>query len=555
MSGYNYNSTQPISGINTDVKPEHQPEGTYRFALNAVPYSDNDVEPFLTNEHSNSLIITYNNNDYDIIGHQYIGDKKHILFVVSKDNNLSGIIQFESGRPIIEIIPPCQELNLNRFYPVNSTSRKLHGCETVIYFTDNYNKPRYINLDKLDRYFDNSGNLIPEKLQLIDDYDIPNLVIEVKEGGGKLYAGSYNVAIQYLNEDLNGTNWVTISDVVNVYSDSFGKYYHDITGSYNKSDDEVYNTLFEEKMCLKSIKVTINHKGNVGKFKYFRLAYIIARTGTGLITEVLASKEYLISNTGFDNIIFTGNSEDYSKITKEEIFVDKVDIDTVKFIKQHDNRLLLFNGKGKQVDYCSFQRYASQIKADYRVDHVDPFKISGNRVATNITNSKDNVSIRMGFMGGEVYAFGIVYIFKDGTKSPVYHIPGRPQNMPTNPSNMDYYEVVNNVYENKPTISGQDYWGQDYWGNNLTGTKIRHHKFPGRDEIPLVTYNGNNGKSRYFEYTVRSYGDGLGSLSSSDFPLRYSIEYTNNDVDYSINIYVEYDPDIITNKEIPPHRF
>jgi len=29
-------------------------------------------------------------------------------------------------------------------------------------------------------------------------------------------------------------------------------------------------------------------------------------------------------------------------------------------------------------------------------------------------------------MADEVYALGIVYVFKDGSTSPVFHIPGRP---------------------------------------------------------------------------------------------------------------------------------
>ena len=31
-----------------------------------------------------------------------------------------------------------------------------------------------------------------------------------------------------------------------------------------------------------------------------------------------------------------------------------------------------------------------------------------------------------GYMPDEVYSFGIVYVTKDGTKSPAYHIPGVP---------------------------------------------------------------------------------------------------------------------------------
>ena len=40
-------------GINTDVSPETQPEGTYRWALNAVAESEEGNIGFLTNEEGN----------------------------------------------------------------------------------------------------------------------------------------------------------------------------------------------------------------------------------------------------------------------------------------------------------------------------------------------------------------------------------------------------------------------------------------------------------------------------------------------------------------------
>jgi len=553
MSGYTSNANQAIQGLHTDNKEEFQPENTYRFALNGVDNTNSEIEPFLSNESGNRFITTYN-NQFVIIGTQYIGDEETILFCVTKNNSLSTILKFKKGNNITEIIPPCPELNLHTNYNVDSTFRQVRGCEKVIYFTDNYNKPRRINLSNLSNYFDNSGNLISDKLNLIYDYSVPVLDLKVLDGNGSLYNGSYNVAIQYLDEDTNATNWITISQPVNVYNDKIDTNYFTINGSANKTeDDEVFSTLFANSKSIKHIITKIIHGENINNFKYYRLAYIIARNNTGLVTEVYASKELPITNN-IDYHIFTGNNEDYFKISKEEIFIDKVDINTVKHIEQYDNRLLLANGKGKQVDYCSFQSYASRIRSDYIVQGHNAFGISNH-------NDKTNEIVISGFLGGEVYAFGIVYVFKDGTQTPVYHIPGRPSSMSTNFSNMEFYEVVNNTYLNKPTISGNDYWGQDYWGNNLTGTKIRHHKFPNRDKVPLTEID-NSYSTNYPErrrYFARVYDSGLDTLTSADFPLKLEVTYEREfylvNRNYKVTKYIDYNHNIIDNNNTGSIQF
>lgn len=139
------------------------------------------------------------------------------------------------------------------------------------------------------------------------------------------------------------------------------------------------------------------------------------------------------------------------------------------------------------------------------------------------------------FMSDEVYALGRVYIFRDGSISPVFHIPGRVANTVTgsNPlipsfTNWDtddivgdtniydntkhlrwqvyntatkyvtpisgssvsglmgYYEVTNTYPEvNAPCDTHEDgYWGRDWQGNLIdTNTKIRHHKMPGSELV------------------------------------------------------------------------
>ena len=43
--------------------------------------------------------------------------------------------------------------------------------------------------------------------------------LDVLDSGGNLEAGSYNIAIQYVDENLNATEWITVSNIVKIYND------------------------------------------------------------------------------------------------------------------------------------------------------------------------------------------------------------------------------------------------------------------------------------------------------------------------------------------------
>ena len=50
---------------------------------------------------------------------------------------------------------------------------------------------------------------------------------------GNLKAGSYNFAIQYLDSDLNPTEWIITSDTINIYHSNLNQPFKDIEGSSN----------------------------------------------------------------------------------------------------------------------------------------------------------------------------------------------------------------------------------------------------------------------------------------------------------------------------------
>ncbi|GHV63106.1 hypothetical protein FACS1894195_5320 [Bacteroidia bacterium] len=138
----------------------------------------------------------------------------------------------------------------------------------------------------------------------------------------------------------------------------------------------------------------------------------------------------------------------------------------------------MINIQEKSIDWIGMQKYASKIKGSFVTREVilDSVHAYGN---------PKNPSVRdcVGYMPGEVYSFGIVYVFDDGRESPVFHIPGWEAN---ETSGFRSYKCQNNTYPpiHKDYGNG-DYWGVDFNGKKLEGKNIRHFKFPFRDEVEI----------------------------------------------------------------------
>src|SRR5699024_4880580 len=92
---------------------------------------------------------------------------------------------------------------------------------------------------------------------------------------------------------------------------------------------------------------------------------------------------------------------------QEEIAAFSTIISRSKTIEQIENRLILGNTQGKQVNYCNLQKYASKIKADCITKSVVLSDITDPSNPKNPTHEFGGV----GYMPGEIYSFGIVYIF------------------------------------------------------------------------------------------------------------------------------------------------
>ena len=462
----NNNITRAFKGLHTDNSPQDQPKGTYRFALNGITETDNDN--FISNEESNERCVEFPQN-YVPIGKEYIGNNQNVIFLVNEDENLSEIGILDGN---------CNyetHVNFNLGFKstnqIDATYRLRKGCERTIYFTDGLNKPRIYNFDKPED-FKTNDNWDINKFNLFKTYQKRPYFKDIKiEENGELLPGSYNFAIQYLDEDLNATEWITSSKVIIIYNDSEkANSFDNIRGSTNKKTD--YQDF---GVTNKSIHLIIDNLDT--SFLFYRIAIIEANNGSGIVNNVYYSKEINTKNTLF---VYSGNNYNV-KGTEEEIAQFNDIITSAKHIEQIENRLLLSNTKGKQVNFCEYQKYASKIES-----HLVLQEVNINDLSDPNCPKREYIE-KVGYMPGEVYSFGIVYVFKDQTTSPVYHIPGSGNKS----DDISVYETTSFYTDNS---SCEDYWGKDKDGISLKGEYIRHHKFPFRRdvEIPLVEKKTKN---------------------------------------------------------------
>ncbi len=468
------NVTSIQKGLHTDDSPQAQTKGTYRYALNSINETELGDLFFNSNEESNENCGNLPTG-HVALGKVYIGNGDTVVFSLLNDNiSEIGIIGADcSYNSLIQ-----SDLGFKYLHQIDATFRLRRGCERTIYWVDGINKPRYVNIDKLENFKNNRNEWDINKFNLIRDYnEIPNLEnIKVNDGGGQLMPGSYNISIQYLDEDLNATEWIITSGIINIYNDSINNDYLDINGSINKNED--YRDF---PVTGKSIEVTVSNLDN--SFRFYRLAFIEASNGDGFVSHIKYTSKISISQKTF---VYTGKNFE-SKGTEKEILQVNNIIDSADSIEQVENRLLLANVKGKEINFCELQKYASKIKADL---------VLKKRYINVLLDSTKNPTAHIdgiGYMPGEIYSFGIVYIFNDGSLSPVYHIPGKSQNdadtifdtvegLDLMPMSADNISLNGTYIDNENCIDG-GYWGLDSNDISLENKQVRHHRFPLRSEI------------------------------------------------------------------------
>lgn len=538
MKDINKNITRPYKGLHTDNSLQDQPKDTHRYGLNGLRESQEGDENFNSNEESNEVCADFGQG-FIPIGKEYIGNGQSAVFLTNPAAQIKDIIAILDDECNYTVMVNAN-LGFSVEKQIDATYRLRRGCERTIYFTDDLSKPRIYNFDKPEDFKDSNGNWDVDKFNLFKTYDtIPTFDnVEITEGG-QLPSGSYNFSIQYLDEDLNPTEWVTTTDTVIIFNDNFtSKPFSQIRGSTNKK------TAYQDfGITNKAIKLSIGTLDT--SFPFYRIAVIEANNGSGQVSRVVFSQEISTRiqtyTYGGDNAFLIG--------TEQEILQFNNIIEKAKHIEQIENRLILSNTQGKQIDFCKLQNYASKITSDLTTETI---RLNDINVENNQKRSQLHLE-KVGYMPGEIYSFGIVYIFEDGTTSPAYHIPGKVTGFNSNMSSDN--TLTDTFYTDNNNCSGNDYWGKDSQGNDLLNNLVRHHRFPLRSEInkPLITkINNNTGETSIVNNALDI--NFTGNINNFNEPtltyaVTYSINGTQTTIQKTINIDT-YDGQIVNNERI-----
>lgn len=368
-----------------DCEPELQPNGTYRYALNQVDDSSTGSQGSSVSEQGNVLAINLNGT---VVGVKTIDRYRHIIFT---DNN--EITLYNSQTNLAESLIQLDDFNFGE--KVKIEHRVVRGCEDVIYFYDGINPDRQFNISRPELYR-NNGSFDINLFNINPESTFPVIETVVNPAGGSLELGKYFFVAEVVDENQNVIYTSQVSDGVSIVDDE--------DGGLNISTN--LPEIGGIPKTNKSIRVRIT---NLTDFPFVRLVVIRSITSDGITSEAFRVGQSLPIVNGVVEFNYTGFNPSLDiPIDIREVIVPKVVYQTSKAQTQVDERLIRANLIESVRDYSNYQTYASKIQSNYITEDV----------------SKDEKEI-ITELGGEVKAYGICYVHKDGTISPVFHIPGR----------------------------------------------------------------------------------------------------------------------------------
>lgn len=446
----------------------------YQNADNETQTEEIDIEALKAGNIQSEYVIYLNGGEYiRETDSSTLSNNFTFTFSISSstdsDNVVGSLTVTGIGDPIEIIeetyISEIGRLDKNGTYTTILRSKKLNltsnaflkGCyvlnykkEVIIAWTDDTTPPKILNIDNLPFQVNvpatpadidaNSYLLLNEKdivlAYLFPEYKRPRIVYnEILDSGGALKSGAYFFAFAYELEDGSQTNYTPLEGPFIVTDSTL-----ELSGSYRQdmqSNFEIvaaYDGCEPDTTTSKSIKFTLTDVDN--RYKYL-LFSVYKKIGGQVTSEFI--KRISIENSGSVDdqenvstvdpnsyivtqeqaeftITYTGK-ETTRSLLLEDISVGNETYSTAKTITYFESKLYLGNVT-TNVDF-NYQPYAMQIGSEWVKDNVDINSVNGSY------KNELTVYNKRGFRPDEVYAFYIAFLYKDGTWSGAFHIPGR----------------------------------------------------------------------------------------------------------------------------------
>ena len=350
---------------------------------------------------------------------------------LSSDTVINGEL-VEAGS-IVDLDTDGFNFSLNN--PLEIDAQSSYDGSVNLIFNDNRNIPRLVNsrfsvlqnntYEVVDRIGNNDTNLYDSEQFDLDTSlykrvnTIPTITFNSVLPSGNLKVGNYVIYIKYADADGNETDFVGESGVISCF----------IGGD---RDPFSIDGGFRDQLANKSISLTVSDIDS--SYDYVKVYYTRSTSDVDsnrIVTAHEINRKFPVRNNSC-NVIITG-SEETKDIPVSDINIQYSIIDKAKSQTVCQNMLFLGNSCKPDMMYkdlsdISLRLLPYLIESDSErfigKTSYDYSDLSDQSYSHEYYNTL-NIYNKVGYWNEEIYRFGVVYIMKDGSLSPVYNIRGK----------------------------------------------------------------------------------------------------------------------------------
>lgn len=350
---------------------------------------------------------------------------------LSSDTVINGEL-VEAGS-IVDLDTDGFNFSLNN--PLEIDAQSSYDGSVNLIFNDNRNIPRLVNsrfsvlqnntYEVVDRIGNNDTNLYDSEQFDLDTSlykrvnTIPTITFNSVLPSGNLKVGNYVIYIKYADADGNETDFVGESGIISCF----------IGGD---RDPFSIDGGFRDQLASKSISLTVSDIDS--SYDYIKVYYTRSTSDVDsnrVVTAHEIDRKFPVRNNSC-NVIITG-SEETKGIPVSDINIQYSIIDKAKSQTVCQNMLFLGNSCKPDMMYkdlsdISLRLLPYLIESDSErfigKTSYDYSDLSDQSYSHEYYNTL-NIYNKVGYWNEEIYRFGVVYIMKDGSLSPVYNIRGK----------------------------------------------------------------------------------------------------------------------------------
>ena len=339
-----------LQGMNKDVYKGVVPNGSYIHAENMVQLDEDGNISGLINERGFLEHLTLPEG-FKVIGKTVL-DKDIILFLKGS-GSLIGTVRDGVYTTLVPSNGDLlnNELGFNINYPIDATARILATGDRMVYFTDNLNPMRYVNLDNPPPV-----GQIEDNIQIIQEQKLTRIDLkEILETTGNLRIGMYHFITRYVTEDLTPISFGIPSQGVPMVDETRSQGSFEYDGEYQ-----------DYGKVNKSIVLSLSNVDTSYPYIQVVVVYYEGSSNTP-VAEALPIRN--ITSDQFD-FVYSGD-EETTPITQEELRVLPISYTVAKAVCQKDDRLFWSNLKDNSQEYDEeLQKLFNNCTVEYVIQEV-----------------------------------------------------------------------------------------------------------------------------------------------------------------------------------------